>query len=30
MTIQKKVIISARSGLVDATVCNRNKETNRD
>lgn len=25
MTIQKKVIISARRGLVEATVCNRNE-----
>lgn len=25
MTIQKKVIIGARRGLVEATVCNRNE-----
>lgn len=25
MTIQKKVIISARRGLVEVTVCNRNE-----
>ena len=26
MTIQKKVIISARRGLVEAIVCNRNEQ----